>query len=123
MVIYFKDGELQEKELEYIKSLPSFQNQRVVALNAKFGVSACEETLQSFMTFDKWDNDGSISVIYTNYLGAMKCEYSWDYKNHTYAIMLQDNDKHWVHIDETTARELRFAMNIPKLYLGGEFRQ
>ena len=73
MVIYFKDGELQEKELEYIKSLPSFQNQRVVALNAKFGVSACEETLQSFMTFDKWDNDGSISVIYTNYLGAMKC--------------------------------------------------
>jgi hypothetical protein len=123
MVIYFKDGELQEEELEYIKSLPSFQNQRVVALNAKFGVSACEETLQSFMTFDKWDNDGSISVIDTNYLGAMKCEYSWDYKNHTYAIMLQDDDKHWVHIDETTARELRFAMNIPKLYLGGEFRQ
>ena len=61
--------------------------------------------------------------VYTNYLGALRSDYSWNDRLGFDIFFFGEVDdvRGWRHISNYTSRELRLGNSIPKLYLGGEF--
>lgn len=108
MRIYFEDGKLLSI---------SFENMgKYHTLDAAYGPTACETDLN-------WYNRHyPQEIVYTNYLGAMSSDYSWDKENNRCTCYIRDSDGYWINIQKMTDRKLCFEHNIPKLYMAGEFK-
>jgi hypothetical protein len=85
-------------------------------VDATYGPTACEKDLAWYSRHCPQD------IIYTNYLGAMSFDYSWDKENDRCECYIRNSDGYWINIQNMTNRELRFAHNIPKMYIAGEFK-
>jgi len=84
-------------------------------INARYGPTACTSGLNRVMQINP------NAKIYTNYLGALSFDYSWDKENNKCEAYLYDDEDGWINIQNLTSRELRFAHNIPKMYMAGVF--
>ena len=61
--------------------------------------------------------------IYTNFVNALSFDFSWDMVKNECAAYIRNSNGEWTNIQDMTARELRFAHNVPKLYIAGEFKE
>lgn len=84
-------------------------------IDARYGPTACTSGLNRVMQINP------NAKIYTNYLGALSFDYSWDKENNKCEAYLYDDEDGWINIQNLTSRELRFAHNIPKMYMAGVF--
>lgn len=110
MRIFFEEGRINERRWP--------RGARVV--DAGSGVNACEVELEILLDQQREGHDVS---VYTNYLGALSPDYSWNDRL-GFDIFFYDEIegvRGWRHISNYTSRELHFGSNIQKLYLGGEF--
>lgn len=106
MRVYFEDGKL-ETPFDIIEPYH--------IVDAAYGPTACQEDLKWYL-----DHDPSCA-IYTNYLGALSFDFSWDRENNKCDAYIRTPLGWWTNIQELTSHELRFAHNIPKMYMAGEF--
>ena len=104
MKVYFEDGLMYEAPEE----CGDFK------LDAKYGVSYCLNMLQ--WTKDTYPDQS----IYTNSHLALSSEYCWDDVNDVCNAYVRRDGK-WVNLQDTTSIKLDKGLNIPKLYLAGEF--
>ena len=106
MKILFEDGALLVADADY--------NYKI---NTKSGPSFCVARLKFLLRV------APQFTVYTNYLGALCFDYSWDRENNKCNAYIRSPEDHmtWVNIQDLTNRELRFAHNIPKMYMAGEF--
>lgn len=108
MRIYFEDGKLLPISLADIG--------KCHILDAAYGPSACKKDLDLYCRVCPQDS------VYTNYLGAMSFDYSWDKENDRCECYIRNSNGYWTNIQNMTNRELRFAHNVPKMYMAGEFK-
>ena len=108
MRIYFEDGKLLPISLADVG--------KYLVVDATYGPTACEKDLAWYSR--RYPRD----AIYTNYLGAMSFDYSWDKENDRCECYIRNSDGYWINIQNMTSRELCFSHNIPKLYMAGEFK-
>ena len=107
MRVYFEDDILIELE--------GFNRDEYYKIDATLGPSQCLKELY-------WHKKYSYNpIIYTNFLNALSFDFSWDTTNNKCAAYIRNSQGVWTNIQELTDRELRFAHNIPKMYLAGEF--
>lgn len=111
MRIYFEDN----KERLGIAMFDIIGPYHIV--DAAYGPTACEQDLDWYNRVCPQDN------VYTNYLGAMSFDYSWDKEHDKCECYIRNTDGSWVNIQDLTARELRFGYDIPKMYMAGEFKK
>ena len=109
MIIYFEDGLL-------CHDLPP----QYECISAVLGPTRCEQELAYFRMIE-CELKKEITV-YANYLGALDTRYSWDTNRSKHTINLRTRDREWADIQDFTEKELRFAHNIPHMYLNGEFK-
>ena len=107
MRVYFEDDVLIELEDLYRDSYHK--------IDATLGPSRC---LKELHWYKKYSPD---AIIYTNFLNALSSDFSWDTVNNKCAAYIRNSQGVWTNIQELTDKELRFAHNIPKMYLAGEF--
>ena len=108
MRIYFEDG--------YLTTLFDIEGP-YHTVDAAYGPSACFRDLYWYREHE------SEAQIYTNFLNALSFEFSWDMAKNECAAYIRNSEGVWTNIQDMTARELRFAHNIPKLYIAGEFKE
>ena len=78
---------------------------------AAYGPSACFRDLYWYREHEPE------AQIYTNFVNALSFEFSWDMVKNECAAYIRNSEGIWMNIQDMTARELRFAHNIPKLRL------
>ena len=84
-------------------------------VDAAYGPSSCFRILY-------WCKKREPEVpIYTNFVNALSFDFSWDEKENKCAAYIRNDKGVWTNIQDLTDRELRFAHNIPKMYLAGSF--
>lgn len=108
MKIYFEDGQLHN-------TIPKEYGEETVRIDAANGPTVCINEL-GFYTRHKPN-----CSIYTNYLGAMSFDYSWNKEENKCDCYIRNKNNDWTNLQDLTNRQLRFARNIPKMYLAGEF--
>lgn len=85
-------------------------------VNAAYGPSACFRDLY-------WYKEHEPEVtIYTNFINALSFDFSWDMVKNECAAYIRNSNGEWTNIQDMTDRELRFAHNVPKMYIAGEFK-
>ncbi len=108
MKIYFEDGQLLPKDM-----LPFKYDHKV---DAAEGHSYCDDALEWIRYNDP------CSVVYTNAIIALNNIYAWNEDYGVFEIYMRCGaDKAFHMIDKLTQRELRYAHNIMKMYMNGEF--
>lgn len=97
----------------------------IYSLDATAGVTRCRESLDKYKKFDDIVNkeSGKHIVLYTNCILALGSRYTWDDDNKMYHLYLRDSNGQWRNVKEFTHRELRYAHNLMKMYLAGDFRE
>lgn len=108
MKVYFEDGKLREGGVKEVNANAS--------LSADYGISACYEWLNAM---NEMHPD---YIIYTNCIFALESPYNWDQDEEYHQVYLRRNNN-WILIKDLTERELRFAHNIPKLYVANAFER
>ena len=104
MKVYFEDDVLYD--------IPEGCEDSVI--NSNGGVSYCLNELN-------WKKKYNPTCsIYTNFLLALSPEYCWDDINDFCDAYVRFGGK-WVNLQTLTNRKLNKGLNIPKLYLAGEF--
>lgn len=109
MRVYFEDDVLTELE--------DFDKDSYYKIDATLGPSYC---FQELYWHRKYDPE---TIIYTNFLNALSFDFSWDEKENKCAAYIRNDKGVWTNIQDLTDRELRFAHNIPKMYIAGEFKE
>ena len=108
MRVYFEDGYL---------TTPFDIERPYHRVDAAYGPSACFRDLYWYREHEPE------TQIYTNFVNALSFEFSWDMVKNECAAYIRNSEGIWMNIQDMTARELRFAHNIPKLYIAGEFKK
>lgn len=108
MKVYFEDDSL---------GIPYDIEETYCIVDAANGPTAC------FRDLNWYRENKPDAVIYTNFVNALSFDYSWDMINNECAAYIRNSDGVWTNIQDLTARELRFAHNVPKMYIAGEFRK
>ena len=108
MRVYFEDGTLW--------GLPDIDGP-YHRVDAAYGPSACFRDLYWYREHEPE------TQIYTNFVNALSFDFSWDMVKNECAAYIRNSNGEWTNIQDMTARELRFAHNIPKLYIAGEFKK
>lgn len=108
MQIYFEDDVLIELE--------DFDRDSYYKIDATLGPSYCLKELDWYKKYS------SKTIIYTNFLQALSFDYSWDKDKNECAAYIRNSNGDWTNIQKLTDKELRFAHNIPKMYIAGEFQ-
>lgn len=85
-------------------------------IDATYGVSECINELEWYL------ENNPDTIIYTNFLQALSFDFSWDMVKNECTAYIRNSNGEWTNIQELTNKELRFAHNIPKMYLAGEFQ-
>lgn len=106
MVIYFKDGLLDDE------NIPECD----FTVEAGFGISSCKACFRCIRTH--MPN----STVYTNSILALDSMNCWDEKSQQFSLYLEDGSD-WKPIDNFTNRTLRPGSNLKHLYLNGEFEK
>lgn len=106
MRIYFEDNRL---------TVPSGMEEAYGRIDAEYGPTEC---LRQLRWYKEHAPDAS---IYTNFLNALSFDFSWDEKENKCTAYIRNNEGVWTNIQDLVDRELRFAHNIPKMYLAGVF--
>ena len=109
MRVYFEDDVLTE--------LDDFDKDSYYKIDATLGPSYCFKELYWHRKY------APEAVIYTNFLNALSFDFSWDMVKNECAAYIRNSNGEWTNIQDMTARELRFAYNVPKLYVAGEFKE
>lgn len=112
MRILFEDGVL--RPILKLRSILK-DDLDLYVIDARYGPTACTSGLNRVMQINP------NAKIYTNYLGALSFDYSWDKENNKCEAYLYDDEDGWINIQNLTSKELRFAHNIPKMYMAGVF--
>ena len=108
MRVYFEDGYL---------TTPFDIEGGYHRVDAAYGPSACFRDLYWYREHEPE------ATIYTNFVNALSFDFSWDMVKNECAAYIRDSNGEWTNIQDMTAREFRFAHNIPKLYIAGEFKE
>ena len=108
MKVYFEDHSL---------SIPYDIEELYCTVDAANGPTAC------FQDLNWYRENKPYAVIYTNFVNALSFDYSWDMINNKCTAYIRNSDGVWTNIQDLTERELRFAHNIPKMYIAGEFKE
>ena len=110
MKIYFEDGPLRDDV-----DIPG--EILLTIVDALEGVSANREDLELYNVLML-----SSTTIYTNSIFAFSNKYAWNDELKVPEIYIRhgENDE-FVRIDKLTTKELRFAHNLAKMYVAGEF--
>lgn len=108
MRVYFEDDVLTE--------LWDFDKDSYYKIDATLGPGACYKELNWHKRCDPE------TIIYTNFLNALSFDFSWDMVKNECTAYIHNSNGEWTNIQELTNKELRFAHNIPKMYLAGEFQ-
>lgn len=108
MRVYFEDGFL---------TTPFDIKESHYRVDAAYGPSACFRDLYWYREHEPE------ATIYTNFVNALSFDYSWDMINNKCAAYIRNSDGVWTNIQDLTERELRFAHNVPKMYIAGEFKE
>lgn len=106
MRVYFEDGKLGKPV-----------SVGVYVVDAANGPTWCMKTLKDIQKYNP------NATVYTNYLGALSFDFSWDRDENESCAFIRNRDGHWRNVQNLTSRELRFAHNIPKMYMAGAFVQ
>jgi hypothetical protein len=110
MKIYFEDGQLLPKDMLPFKCAHT--------IDAGEGYSYCDGALEWIRYNDPR------SVVYTNTIIALHNIYAWNDDCGIFEVYMRCGKNRAFHrIDELTQRELRYAHNIMKMYMNGEFRK
>lgn len=86
-------------------------------VDAAYGPSVCFEELYWYREHEPE------AQIYTNFVNALSFDFSWDMVKNECAAYIRNSNGEWTNIQDMTTRELRFAHNIPKMYIAGEFKK
>lgn len=108
MRVYFEDGYL---------TTPFNIEEPYHRVDAAYGPSAC------FRDFYWYREHKPEATIYINFINGLSFEFSWDMVKNECAAYIRNSNGEWTNIQNMTACELRFAHNIPKLYIAGEFKE
>lgn len=106
MRVYFEDGFL---------TTPVGIKSPYHRVDAAYGPSAC------FRHLYWYKENKPEATVYTNFVNGLSSDFSWDTTNNKCAAYIRNSQGVWTNIQELTDKELRFAHNIPKMYLAGEF--
>lgn len=113
MKIFFEDGYLTSEAQYQIRKVLNDDNARVRFLLAGDGYSNNLTALNS---------ENKDTILYTNSLLALSTDYCWNKEENRPDIWFRGKNGGWKHCTEFTLRELRYAHNLMKLYMAGEFR-
>ena len=111
--IYFEDSKISY----YFSSLP-FEPDYVV--DASNGVTSNLKYLDSIEEMSRLRKKDFI--LYTNSILALSNKYAWNEKTNSSEIYIRRwKDEDFININDLTDREIRYAHNIAKMYINGEF--
>ena len=110
--IYFEDSRL------YNTDTLSFEPDYVV--DASLGVTHSLNYLNNLDELSRMRNKDFI--LYTNSILALSNRYAWNEKTNSSEIYIRRwKDEDFININDLTNREIRYAHNIAKMYINGEF--
>ncbi len=109
MVVFFEDGSVNN---------PLFiDGKEILTVDAGMGFSNCRKRLRYIK-----DNYPFDTEVYTNSLDAFSNFWSWDEEKKMPMIYIRDKEGKWINICDTCyGKEIRYAHNLEKLYIGGGF--
>ena len=110
MIIYFEDGSITNE------SLYSVTGEEIIKVDAAQG---CTSNYNRLVAIEK-ERDFD-TRIYTNSLVALSNRWCWDEVNNIPQLYIRNQNEEWENITHFTEKEIRYAHNLEKLYMGGTF--
>ena len=108
MKIYFEDGKLMR--------------QKLIPTQIDFNVSADDGVTRNRETLNWIRENRPNSTVYTNSIIAFNNVYAWNDELKVPEVYIRTGSNgEFTRIDNLTAKELRCAHNLTKLYIAGEF--
>lgn len=116
MKIYFFDGRLED--IHNIIDIDFVYLGNVITIDGADGPQCNRKELHRCKEH-VYERD---VIILTNSLVALSHDYGWnEEENHTDIYLWIDELHDFIRIDRLTAKEIRYAHNIEKMYLAGAF--
>ena len=111
MKIYFEDGKLRQ-------TLDVNIDGYIIMIDAGEGFNTCYNQLRQLREYERVSNVEY--AVYTNLSAALNNYLTWNEELRLPEVYLRRNDR-WIRIDQLTARELRAAHNLEKMWISGAF--
>lgn len=111
MIIYFEDGSITDDSV-----YSGVTGEELIKINAGSGLSANYNKLVAI------EKERAFNTrVYTNSIVALSNRWCWDEENKIPQLYIRNSVGKWENITHFTNREIRYAHNLEKMYMNGEF--